>query len=69
MEVTEEQVKFFEWLHYHKIDMSDEIFVMNVNELSREESDKQVKTSLIVGRFLLVVELLIVNRLVGEVFH
>ncbi len=41
--VTEEQVKFFEWLHYHKIDMSDEIFVINVNGYIGESTKREIE--------------------------
>ena len=43
IEVTEEQVKLFEWLHFHKIDMSDEIFVINVNGYIGESTRKEIE--------------------------
>jgi hypothetical protein len=43
IEVTEEQVKLFERLHYHKIDMSDEIYVINVNGYIGESTKKEIE--------------------------
>ncbi|QQE76338.1 hypothetical protein KDJ56_10650 [Brevibacillus composti] len=43
IEVTEEQVQLFEWLHFHKIDMSDEIFVINVDGYIGESTRKEIE--------------------------
>jgi hypothetical protein len=50
IEVTEEQVKLFEWLHYHKIDMSDEIFVVNVNGYIGESTKKEIEYAIHNGK-------------------
>jgi hypothetical protein len=40
--VTEEQVKLFGRLHLHKIDMSDEIYVINVNGYIGESTKREI---------------------------
>ncbi|TDF93316.1 hypothetical protein E1757_27810 [Paenibacillus piri] len=43
VKVTEEQVKLFGWLHFHKIDLSDEILVINVNGYIGESTRKEIE--------------------------
>ncbi|WP_151736184.1 hypothetical protein [Paenibacillus tengchongensis] len=43
IEVTEEQVKLFERLHFHKIDMSDEIYVINVKGYIGQSTKKEIE--------------------------
>lgn len=42
IEVTEEQARLFEEIHYKKIDLSDEIFVINVNGYIGESTKKEI---------------------------
>lgn len=43
IEVSKEQAMLFEKLHFHKIDMSDEIFVINVNGYVGESTGKEIQ--------------------------
>jgi hypothetical protein len=50
IEITEEQAKLFERLHYHKIDMSDEILVINVNGYIGESTKKEIEYAVRTGK-------------------
>lgn len=43
IKITEEQEKLFAELHFHKIDLSDEIFVINVNGYIGESTSKEIE--------------------------
>ncbi len=50
IEVTEEQSKLFERLHYHKMDMSDEIFVINVNGYIGQSTKREIEYAIRNGK-------------------
>ncbi|WP_286906002.1 hypothetical protein [Clostridium sp. UBA1652] len=50
IEITEEQIKLFEKLHYHKIDMSDGIYVVNANGYIGESTKKEIQYALQKGK-------------------
>ncbi|MNV60549.1 hypothetical protein D3C71_1530150 [compost metagenome] len=43
IKLTNEQFKLFEEVHYYKIDMSDEIYVVNVNGYIGESTKKEIE--------------------------
>lgn len=43
IQITNEQEKLFEELHYKKIDMSDEIFVIDVNRYIGSSTKKEIE--------------------------
>jgi hypothetical protein len=50
VEVTAEQVRLLETLHFHKIDMSDEIFVINVNGYIGESTKREIEYAIRTGK-------------------
>ncbi|MFD2369050.1 hypothetical protein ACFSO0_03515 [Brevibacillus sp. GCM10020057] len=56
IEVTAEQVKLFEWLHSHKIDMSDEVFVINVNGYIGESTRREIEYAAKKGKAITYLE-------------
>lgn len=43
IKITEEQEKLFEKIHFHKIDMSDEIFVIDFNGYIGNSTRKEIE--------------------------
>ncbi len=52
IKITQEQEKFFEDMHYRKIDMSDEIFVIDVDGYIGNSTNKEIEYAKKTGKII-----------------